>query len=152
MNEIIGSLRSEIDKNRFAVANTQYQSFKPGSPPINLAKEPRSKTSGQLAIIHSQYPNQPPSLPIQFTAGFTKFHNQFKSPSMTQIQEVDKPDQQINLIKFDQIEAPSIMFTRLDAERNEKRLRRALTRGFLNDITFEVNHEQIKSFKKIYIF
>lgn len=47
--------------------------------------------------------------------------------------------------KTDKIEAlysaePSIMFTRLDAERNTKRLRRAITRGFLTDKVYEVKH------------
>jgi len=45
---------------------------------------------------------------------------------------VYQPEKNDNLIES------SIMFTRLDAERNTKRLRRAITRGFLTDQVFEV--------------
>ena len=76
--------------------------------------------------------------------------NQANSTSKNQINHHEsqkekemQPSLKPIVYKTDKIEAlysaePSIMFTRLDAERNTKRLRRAITRGYLTDQVYEV--------------
>jgi hypothetical protein len=76
--------------------------------------------------------------------------NQATSKNQTNQTESQVPEKEIQpslkpiVYKTEKIEAlysaePSIMFTRLDAERNTKRLRRAITRGYLTDQIYEVN-------------
>ena len=44
------------------------------------------------------------------------------------------------------IDSPCIMFTRLDAERNIKRMKKAIARGFLNEQSYEVYKNKNKLF------
>lgn len=94
--------------------------------------------------LDSQFNTGQPAKRSAKSSHFSDLINQMDSKSSINLPFINQTEQKQHIsYKTDKMEAlyssePSIMFTRLDAERNTKRLRRAITRGFLTDQIYEV--------------
>lgn len=135
LKEIINQLRKELE-HQFDNAGRRL------SAASNKSASRYMDLVNQIDNLHKKEDKQSINLPyINQTNQTTKMEFEtFYQQEEQQQQSLPRPSHQRQTEKLEALYSsePSIMFTRLDAERNVKRLRRAITRGFLKDQVYEV--------------